>query len=558
MNKPWLKFYDEGVPHHIEYPDVPLYEFLENSTRKYPNNTAIYYFGTTLTYKQLHDLTLRFAGALQSLGLKKGDRVAIMLPNCPQFLIAFYGALKAGCIVVQTNPLYVERELIEILGDSRPDTIVTIDILHKRIESVVKEIPLKNVIYTSIDEYFPPLLRMLYRIRLALERRLPHIKYGRGVFNLKKLLKSVNREPYDVEINPKEDVALLQYTGGTTGTPKGAMLTHYNLVVNTIQCVSWNPIRKEGEEVVMGALPFFHVYGMTVAMNYSVYVGGKLILLPKFDVRRLVKLLARERVTLFPGAPTMYIAVINTPGVEKYNLKSIRACISGSAPLPVKVKEDFENLTGAKLVEGYGLSEASPVTHCNPIYGLNKPGSIGVPFPDTEAKIVDVETGNTELETGEIGELIVSGPQVMKGYWNRPDETERVLRDGWLYTGDIAKMDEDGYFYIVDRKKDMIISGGFNIYPREIEEVLYQHPGVKEAAVVGVPHSYRGEVPKAYIVPKEGYTLTEQEIKEHCRKLLAKYKVPKYIEFREELPKTFVGKVLKRKLRYEKTGGENA
>ena len=558
MNKPWLKFYDEGVPHHIEYPDVPLYEFLENSTRKYPNNTAIYYFGTTLTYKQLHDLTLRFAGALQSLGLKKGDRVAIMLPNCPQFLIAFYGALKAGCIVVQTNPLYVERELIEILGDSRPDTIVTIDILHKRIESVVKEIPLKNVIYTSIDEYFPPLLRMLYRIRLALERRLPHIKYGRGVFNLKKLLKSVNREPYDVEINPKEDVALLQYTGGTTGTPKGAMLTHYNLVVNTIQCVSWNPIRKEGEEVVMGALPFFHVYGMTVAMNYSVYVGGKLILLPKFDVKRLVKLLARERVTLFPGAPTMYIAVINTPGVEKYNLKSIRACISGSAPLPVKVKEDFENLTGAKLVEGYGLSEASPVTHCNPIYGLNKPGSIGVPFPDTEAKIVDVETGNTELETGEIGELIVSGPQVMKGYWNRPDETERVLRDGWLYTGDIAKMDEDGYFYIVDRKKDMIISGGFNIYPREIEEVLYQHPGVKEAAVVGVPHSYRGEVPKAYIVPKEGYTLTEQEIKEHCRKLLAKYKVPKYIEFREELPKTFVGKVLKRKLRYEKTGGENA
>lgn len=558
MNKPWLKFYDEGVPQHIEYPNISLFEFLEKTTDKFANRIAIHYFGTNLTYKQLYEFVLRFASALQSLGLQKGDRVAIMLPNCPQFLIAFYGALRAGCIVVQTNPLYVERELAELLEDSKPNALITVDLLHKKVDTVKKEVSIKNVIYTSIDEYFPPMLRILYRFRLALQRRLPRIKYGEGTFSFKKLIGTSSREPSEVEINPKEDVALLQYTGGTTGTPKGAMLSHYNLVVNTIQCVSWNPIRREGEEVVMGALPFFHVYGMTVAMNYSVYVGGKLILLPKFDVKKLVKLLAKEKVTLFPGAPTMYIAVINTPGVEKYDLRSIRACISGSAPLPVKVKRDFERLTGAKLVEGYGLSEASPVTHCNPIYGVNKPGSIGIPFPDTEAKIVDIETGKKEPPVGEVGELVVRGPQVMKGYWNKPDETKEVLRGDWLYTGDIAKMDEDGYFYIVDRKKDMIISGGFNIYPREIEEVLYQHPGVKEAAVIGVPHSYRGEVPKAYIVPKEGYKLTEEEIKGHCKKLLAKYKIPEFIEFREELPKTFVGKVLKRKLRVEKTGGENA
>ena len=551
MQRPWYAYYDEGVSPHLEYPEIPLYEIVEASARKFPQHPAISFFGVELTYAQLVDAMHRFARALSDLGVQKGDRVALMLPNCPQFLIAFYGALRAGAIVVQTNPLYVERELEHLLQDSGAETIVTLDVLHQRVDHIRDSTPLKRVIYTRLQDYFPPILKILYPMRLFFQRRLPRLKKTSDTYMLSDLLSQSPAEPPTVEIHPKEDVALFQYTGGTTGTPKAAMLTHYNLVVNTIQTVRWNPQVEEGKEVVMGALPFFHVYGMTVAMNYAMFVGGKLVLVPKFDVKQVVKLLEKHKVTLFPGAPTMYIAVIHMKGIEKYNLRSIRACISGSAPLPVKVKEEFERMTGAKLVEGYGLSEASPVTHCNPLFGQNKAGSIGIPFPDTDAKIVDLETGEKELPPGEIGELVVRGPQVMKGYWNRPEETAQVLRNGWLYTGDIAKMDEEGYFYIVDRKKDMIIASGFNIYPREVEEVLYQHPKVKEAAVVGVPHPYRGETVKAFIVPKDGMEVTEEEIKEFCKQHLAKFKVPEIIEFRKELPKTFVGKVLRRVLREE-------
>lgn len=544
MNRPWLIFYEREVPPNIDYPVIPLTRFYQNASCEYPNNTSMIFYGRRITYRQGWDYIRSLSTALGNLGVKKGDRVSIYLPNCPQFVISFYAVLRLGAIVVQTNPMYVPRELEHILNDSEAETIITLDLLFDRVMEVKDKTRIKRIIVTKIEDFLPPHLKLLY----PLIKKKPKINFGApGIYRFTDLLKTTPKK-IDVEINPREDVALFQYTGGTTGISKAAMLTHYNLVVNTIQAVTWLTDREEGKEVLMAVLPFFHVYGMTVGMNFAIYLASTLVLVPRFNVKEVVKLIEKYRVTLFPGAPTIYIAVINFKDVKKYDLSSIKACISGSAPLPVKVKEDFEKLTGAKLVEGYGLSEASPVTHCNPIYGLNKPGSIGIPFPDTDAKIVDIETGEKELPVGEAGELIVRGPQVMKGYWKMPEETRRVLRNGWLYTGDIARMDKDGYFYIVDRKKEMIIASGYNIYPREIEEVLYKHPKIKEAAVVGIPSGYRGETVKAYIVLKEGETATEEEIIAYCRKNLARYKVPEIIEFRKELPKSAVGKVLKRVL----------
>ena len=546
MNRPWLTFYERGVPIHIDYPVIPLTRFYQDAVCDYPNNTSMIFYGRKITYREGWDYIRALATALHKMGIKKGDRVSIYLPNSPQFVISFYAVLKLGGIVVQTNPMYVPRELEHILNDSGAETIITLDLLYDRVMAVKDKTKIKRIIVTSIRDFLPPHLKLLYPLKFIGKKK-PQIKYGNGIYGFTDLLQTKPEKIY-VDIDPKEDVALFQYTGGTTGISKAAMLTHYNLVANTMQAVHWLTDRREGGEVLLAVLPFFHVYGMTVGMNFAIYLASTLVLVPRFDVKEIVKLIQKYKVTLFPGAPTIYIAVINFKDVKKYDLSSIKACISGSAPLPVKVKEDFEKLTGAKLVEGYGLSEASPVTHCNPIYGLNKPGSIGIPFPDTDAKIVDIETGEKELAVGEAGELIVKGPQVMKGYWNMPEETARVLRNGWLYTGDIARMDKDGYFYIVDRKKEMIIASGYNIYPREIEEVLYRHPKIKEAAVVGIPSGYRGETVKAYVFLKEGETATEEEIKEYCRENLARYKVPEFIEFRKELPKSAVGKVLKRVL----------
>ncbi len=551
MERPWYAHYDPGVPRNIDYPELPLPDLVERAARKYPNNIAFSFFGVEQTYQEFIGQVHRFAAALYDLGIRKGDRISLMLPNSPQFLIAFYGALKIGATVVQTNPLYMPYELEHILNDSGAETIVALHVFHPRIEAVVSKTPLRRMIYTCLAEYLPWWMKPLYRLRLLLKRQPVRVPHGPGIYHFQKLLRAAPPQAPRVDIDPREDVALFQYTGGTTGTPKAAMLTHFNLVANTYQTIIWDTQMEEGKEVVMGALPFFHVYGMTVAMNLALVSGGKLVLVPKFEVKQVVKLLEKHRVTLFPGAPTMYIAVNHMPGVEKYDLSSLKVCISGSAPLPVKVKEEFERLTGAKLVEGYGLSEASPVTHCNPILGVNKAGSIGLPFPDTDAKIVDPETGEKEMPVGEAGELVVRGPQVMKGYWNRPEETAMTLRNGWLHTGDIARMDEEGYFYIVDRKKDMILASGFNIYPREVEEVLFRHPKVKEVAVIGVPHPYRGETVKAFVVPKEGETLTAEEIIQFCRQNMAKFKCPTEVEFRKELPKTFVGKVLRRVLREE-------
>ena len=550
MNRPWYRFYDEGVPRSIDYPEVPLPQLVEEKAKEYAKNVAIHFMKTDITYEEFQKAIDRLATAFYDLGIRKGDRVSVMLPNSPQFMISYYALLKLGAIVVQTNPLYMPYELEHILKDSGAETIITLAILRPKVEEVSKKVPLKRVIYTSLAEYMPTLLGLGYKLRMRIKGLPTGIPKGKGIYAFQDLLKYPPNPP-QVAIDPKEDVALFQYTGGTTGFPKAVMLTHYNLVVNAYQTIHWFPKLEWGKETILAVLPFFHVYGMTVAMNFATLTGSKIILVPRFNVRQVVKLIEKHRVTLFPGAPKIYIDIINLPDIEKYDLSSIKACISGSAPLPVKVKEEFERLTGAKLFEGYGLSEASPVTHANPIHGLNKPGSIGIPFPDTDAKIVDPETGEKEMPVGEPGELIVKGPQVMKGYWNRPEETAKTLRNGWLYTGDIAKMDEDGYFYIVDRKKDMIIVSGYNVYPREVEEVLFHHPAVKEVAVVGIPDPKTGERVKAFVVLKEGATATEEEIIEFCRQRLAKYKCPKEVEFRDELPKTFIGKVLRRKLREE-------
>jgi len=547
MERPWLKFYEPGVPASIPYPDIPLHQNLADAARDYPNSPATIFFDATLTYQQLNALADRFAAGLQQAGVKKGDRVAIYMANCPQFIIAYYGALRAGAITVPCNPLYVARELEHQLNDSGSETIVVLSKLYPVVRAVQDRTPLKRVIVTSIKEYFPPILRLLFT--LLKEKKEGHavdISNAPNTVWFQDFLRAAPPKPQPVPVQP-QDTACLLYTGGTTGVPKAAELSHRNLVANAIQCCVWCS-GKRGQERFLAALPLFHSYGMTTCMNAGIYLASPVILLPQFKLKDVLEAINKHQPTIFPGVPTMYVAINNYPDIKDYNLRSIRACISGAAGLPVEVQQKFQELTGGRLVEGYGLSEASPVTHGNPVFGDCRIGTIGVPFPDTDAKIVDLETGTRELPPGEAGELIIRGPQVMKGYWNRPDETALVLREGWLYTGDIARRDADGYFQIVDRKKDMIIAGGFNIYPRDVEEVLYQHPKVKEAVVAGVPDEYLGEVVKAYVVLKEGETATEQEIIEFCRQSLAKYKVPRIVEFRKDLPKTMVGKILRRVL----------
>jgi len=547
MQKRWLQHYPDEVPHTYPYPKVNVAKLLLQTTALYPDHPAVHFLGKTISYRDLLDDTLRFANALRRIGITKGDRVAIMLPNCPQAVIAYYGALMLGAIVVQTNPLYVERELEHQMVDSGAVAIVTLDLLYRRVATVRPDTDLQYLIVTSIQDYLPFPKNVLYPIVTKKDRIDRTVTNDHGVMNMKELMAAASTTPSLCEVDAERDLALLQYTGGTTGVAKGCMLTHYNLIANTIQSKLWQYHNVEGEERYLAALPFFHVFGMTVLMNLSIATSGTLYLVPKFNIADILKLIDAHQPTVFPGAPTMYVALIHHPNRRKYDLSSIKVCISGAAPLPLEVQTQFERITGGRLIEGYGLTEASPVTHANNVWGIRKIGSIGIPFPDTDAKVVNAESGE-ELPPGEIGELIVSGPQVMQGYWNRPEETASTLRDGWLYTGDMARMDEDGFFYIIDRKKDMIIAGGFNIYPREVEEVLYEHPAVRDASVVGVPDRYRGETVKAFVVFRDGASASEQELDEWCRARLAAFKIPRQYEFRDDLPKSIIGKVLRRKL----------
>lgn len=544
----WHTHYPQEIPITIDYDRKPLHKFLEESTEQYKDMKALHFMGNEMSFNELYIEAKKMANYMQGLGLQKGDRVAIMLPNCPQAVISYYATLMTGAIVVQTNPLYKERELDYQLNDSGCTIIICLDILLPLVASVRKQSSIKHTIVTSIKDYLPFPKNLIYPF---IQKRqydvVVKVEHSEDTHIWSSVIRESSDQYTEVQIDPIEDLALLQYTGGTTGHPKGVMLTHYNLVSNVQMCESWLYKTKERSEVVLGVLPFFHVYGMTTVMNLSIMKGFKMVLLPKFDAKEVLKTIHKQKPTLFPGAPTIYIGLLNHPKLNKYDLSSIKACISGSAPLPIEIQDQFEKATGGRLVEGYGLTETAPVTHANFVWTKRINGSIGVPWPDTDSKIIDLETSE-EAEIGEIGEIIIKGPQVMKGYWNNPDETEKVLKDGWLYTGDLGYMDENGYFYIVDRKGDMIIAGGFNIYPRDIEEVLYEHEAVQEAVVVGVSDSYRGETVKAFVVKRPGAHLTEEILDEYCREHLAAYKVPKAYEFREELPKTAVGKVLRRLL----------
>jgi len=532
LERPWYKSYDQGVNRCLDYPENTIIsDFITRSAVDFPQKSAIIFMGNEISYQLLDVYVNRAAAALAGLGVKKGDRVAIMAPNCPQYIISYHGVLRAGGIVVQVNPMYVERELEHILNDSGAEIIIAYDALYPRIKAVKDFTPLKSTILFHLGQ--------------------PVADFGGEVQDFNSLLASATGEPPRYDFNVTEDVAVLQYTGGTTGVSKGAMLTHRNILANVLQASSWVSEAKYGTEIVLTIIPLFHSYGMSSGMNYAIYNAATDVLLPKFDINDVMDAINKYKPTVIPGVPTLYIAIINHPDVSKFDLSSIKYCISGSATLPLEVAHKFHQLTGGTLVEGYGLSETSPSTHCQPLNGVQKEGSIGLPFPDVDVKIVDVETGTRELPPNELGELIMKGPMAMKGYWNMPEETANTLRNGWIYTGDIARMDEDGYFFIIDRKKDMIIAGGFNIYPRDIEEVLFEYPKVQEAVIVGVPDPYRGETVKAFIVLKAGEAATEEEIIGFCKQKLAAYKVPRQVEFRDQLPKTIVGKVLRRYLREE-------
>lgn len=543
---PWIRRYDPQVSHTVALPARNLYELLDGAAARRPGGCATLFYGARLNFRQLKGLADAFAGALAAMGVKQGDRVALILPNFPGYPIAHFGALELGAVLVPTNPLYVERELEHQLRDAGAETAVVFDKLYPRLAAVRDRTPVKRVIVAGVDTFLPPVLRVLYRLK---NRDSVPADPARGVHLLAELLRA-SPPPLDaVPVGP-DDTAILLYSGGTTGVSKGAELTHRNALVNVAQVRAWLWQMEEGKEVLLSVLPFFHSYGMTTALHLAPLLSSTMLLLPRFDLNEVVKRIEKHRPTIFCGVPSMYNAINHHPKANRETVGSIRLCVSGGSGLPEEVQRRFEALTGASLVEGYGLSEASPVTHVNPMAGRRKIGTIGLPLPETDAKIVDPETREPR-PPGTEGELAVRGPQVMRRYWNMPEETAQVLQDGWLLTGDIAVMDEEGYFRIVDRKKDLIISAGMNIYPREVEEVLQQHPKVLEAAVVGIPSKVRDEVVKAFIVPKPGQTPTRSEIQEFCRDKLSRFKIPREIEIRESLPKSIVGKVLKRVLREE-------
>jgi long-chain acyl-CoA synthetase len=546
---PWLKSKLDGR-YEVPPPEKrPLYSILTDNARRHPDKLCIHYQGRDLTYSEVDMISSRFAAALVSLGLKKGDRVAIYLPNIPQLVFAYFGTIKAGGAVVMCNPTYKERELEHQVSDSGAEIIVAFRTvvkgldLYKNLEACRGRLRLKHVITACATEYLPPLKRRL--AGLAGVRDVPRP----DTLNFVELVNSNKPMERFAEVDPENDLAVLQYTGGTTGVAKGAMLTHYNLLSNAAYGAAVFPITES--DVSLCVLPLFHIYGMTASMNMALYPGASLVLLPSFHVDEVAKTIQKQKVTVFMGAPAMYIAINSKPNAEGFNLHTVRACVSGGSALPPAVRKKFMSLTGGALVEGYGLSETSPIANVNPLVGgVVKDGSIGPPFSQTDEKIVDPENRYKTVAVGEVGELAVKGPQVMKGYWNQKTETDAVLEDGWFLTGDLARMDEDGYFYVVDRKKDMINVGGFKVYPREVEDLLFEHPDIREAGVVGIPDSFSGEAVKAFVVLKDpSKTLTEQEVIDFCLKRLAKFKAPKKVEFVPELPKTLIGKVLRRKLR---------
>jgi long-chain acyl-CoA synthetase len=552
-SRPWLHHYPAGVPADIEIPDITVPDLLCQAAKKYPQRTAYAYYGMHLSFGELDKLSSMVAQNLLRMGLKRGEPVIVILANLPQYPIVHFGIMKAGGIVAALSPLLVEREIAQLTADSGARFIITLDRVWDRVEPLVKNGTVEAAIVTSPHDYLPTLKRLLYPLKYRKEMiKVPHDPKA-GTYQFRKWLGSAPSGEPSVTVTP-DDIAAFQYTGGTTGLPKAAVLTHRNMVANAAQVRAWVPDLRDGEETMLAILPFFHAYGLTLCLHLAAQLGATTVLVPRFDITDVMDQIAKYQPTLLPGVPTLYTAIAgateNNPARQQA-VKSIRYCISGGAPLPLGVQQRFEEITGGRLVEGYGLSEASPVTHANPLDGRARTGMIGLPLPNTEVRVLDLET-RRPVPQGERGEIVIRGPQVMRGYWKRPEDTAAVLSDdGWLYTGDIGIMDEDGFFRIVDRQKDVVITGGENIYPREVEEVLYQHPKVHEAAVIGVPHPVAGQILKAFVVLKPGETMDRKELLQFCGDHLAKYKVPRQVEFRESLPKAATGKILRRALQEE-------
>lgn len=550
IDTPWLAQYDPGVPHAIDVPAISLPDLLSAAAREHPAAAAIIFYGATLSYAQLDNLATRFAQALAAAGVAPGARVALVLPNVPQAVICYYGTLRAGATVVLANPLFEAGGLIRQLEDAQATALVALSMFHSLVAQVRERLDLEQVIFTNLKEYLPTSQRRLFTL-LRQNReghRVPAREAQRALWLARMLERAeATSQPALPLADPARPAAIL-YTGGTTGEAKGVVHTHRSLVANALQIRAWVPELRRGAERVLCAVPFSHAYGMTACMNFAVSLAAAMILLPTFETQNVLHAIRRDRPTIFPGVPPMYAAISDVKDARSYGLASLRACISGAAPLPVEVQEGFERITRARLVEGYGLSEAGPVTHANPLSGAQRHGCIGLPLPSTEARVVDIASGE-DVPAGQIGELLIRGPQVMQGYWNRPAETaEALLPDGWLRTGDLARMSDDGFFQVIERKKEMIVAGRYNIYPRDVEEVLYEHPKVLEAAVAGVPHSAGQIEVKAFVVLRRGEHASAEEIIQFLRERLSAYKLPSAVEFRAALPRSFIGKVLRRAL----------
>lgn len=531
MEKIWLQHYDPGVPPTLEYPAEPLFAFLDRAAADFSGQTALVYQGSELQYGTLLELVERFAGALSELGLEKGERIAFHLPTCPQFVIAYYAALKLGAVAVPLNPACVARETAYYLKDSGARLLLTAAGNQPLIDKLRGRVKIDAVITSSLESYGPLLARLTSRFRGS-RRKKPQTGYP-AIYRMEELIASGSRLP---QVNPAAaDPAVILYSGSSSGLPIGALLTHANLTANVLQSLYWNPsLNSAGRETILVALPLSHSYGMTIGMNLGLATASRLVLMPGFKPGDILDQVEKTQVTYFPGVPSMYEAILKSPDLRKHNLRSIKTCLSGGAPLPLEVQQNFEQVTGGRLIEGYGLAEASPVTHANPYQSAQRVGSIGLPLPDTEVKVIDLHDETRELPPGAVGELWIKGPQVMQGYFNAPAETARVLKDGWLRTGDIVRMEEDGFTYILDRKKDLIISGGYNIYPAEVQSVLLTHPLIEKAVVSGLRDPYKGEALQAEVVPKSGSAVSEAEILKFCRENLAAFKIPRQITIRPE------------------------
>jgi len=544
-SRPWLKYYDPQVSPHLTYPRIPLYNLLDETAAKHPTGPCTNFFGKQLTYHQVKQFSDRFAAGIRRVGAKKGDRVVLLLPNSPQFIIAYYGLLKAGAVIVPLNPLSAERELEFYLTDSQAEVAITIPLFLNKVASLRGKTPLKHIVYSRLADFLPFPQSLVQGFR---EQKLVRGARGVALVDFKELLKQEVRPDWSPEPVQPEEMAVLIYSGGTTGIAKGIMLSHFNFVANAHQIIAWGNLTNE--QGLLAVLPLFHGFGMSVTMNAAILAGGEITLVPRFNAKQVAKTIQKRKPSFFIGVPTMFVQLSNLPDIHRYDFSSLRGIFVGAAPLTKAIKDDFEKKTGGRMIEGYGLTEAVTAIMANPYKGTHKLGSIGIPFSDVDMKIVSLDDGR-DLPPGELGEIALRSPTVMLGYYRNPEETQKTIVDGWLHTGDIGYVDGDGYFYITDRKKELIIVGGFNVFPREIDELIYQHPKVKEGITVGIPDPHKGERIKVYIVLKAGETATPEEFIAYFKERLTPYKVPSEVEFRTELPKSMIGKILRRALKEE-------